>query len=232
MPKKWEYRYRGKRGRRPLFISLCLLVWLVTISVGVSHQSYHYEKQINVQKKSALFDANHDPLQSELSTADPITLIESDYTWRMYPRAEYQIAARVLHSKQYEDWQAGFSPIDLALGWGMMSDPTVDKWVEVYQENRWYFYRMQKNAPLTLEDVRNSSANVHIIPATAELAALIQGLRPNDVVLMEGKLVDVEVDKSGERYNFKTSLSRFDSEDNSCEIFYVERIMLDHSASE
>jgi hypothetical protein len=107
----------------------------------------------------------------------------------------------------------------------MMGDPAVDRWVEVRQENRWYFYRKQANAPLSLEDIRNSSANVHIIPATEELAAVIQGLRPNDFVLMEGKLVDVEVDNLGEIFHFQTSLTRSDSEDNSCEIFFVESVL-------
>jgi hypothetical protein len=27
---------------------------------------------------------------------------------------------------EYDDWQAAFTPIDLALGWGKLSNPAVD----------------------------------------------------------------------------------------------------------
>lgn len=189
--------------------------------------AYHkdgQEKQAISAKKTAVLEPGFLPNQFELETADPITLVKSGYIWQMYPRAGYQIMARVLQSKTYVDWQATFSPVDLALGWGMMSDPAVDRWVEVWQEDRWYFYRKEKGAPFSLEDIRVSSANVHIIPANDEVATIIQSLQPNDIILLEGKLVDVEVDKLGELFQFQTSLTRFDSEDNSCEIFYVERI--------
>lgn len=209
-----------------------LLVGLIFLVVGVFRPYAVYQKGDGSQKRSARLNINHNPFQSDLSTADPITIVKQDYTWRLLPRAGYQITARVLHSKQYEDWQADFSPVDLALGWGFMSDPDVDRWVEVRQEDRWYFYTKQGNAPFSLDDIRNSSANVHIIPATEALTAVIEELRPNDMVVMEGKLVDVEVDKSGEQFHFQTSLSRFDSADNSCEIFYVERIILGSEVTE
>jgi hypothetical protein len=71
-------------------------------------------------------DATAVPLQKELPTAEPIVLDSRGYTWRIYPRAEYRIVARVIGSKSYWDWQSQFSPLDLALGWGQMSDPAVE----------------------------------------------------------------------------------------------------------
>ena len=177
-------------------------------------------------KWGARLNVDYAPLQLEIDSAEPLMFVRQDYTWRVIPRAGYRISARVLQRTVYDDWQADFSPVDLALGWGFMSDPAVDKWVDVRQADRWYFYRKDKNAPFSLDDIRSSSANVHIIPADEAVAAVVRELRPNDVVLMDGKLVDVEVERFGERFHFQTSLTRMDSDDNSCEIFYVERVIV------
>src|SRR5690606_16765682 len=58
----------------------------------------------------------------------PIVLETDGANWELIPRAGYRIMARVLHSKQYDDWQASLSPVDLALGWGMLSEPRIDNW--------------------------------------------------------------------------------------------------------
>ena len=225
MPVNRNKIQRGRGSRQAFFVRLVLLASLILPTVGVHHFLSYDENAGNQWEKDRVI-AKSDPLQSILETADPITLEKSGAIWRMIPRADYQITARVLHSMGYEDWQADFTPVDLALGWGKMSDPAVDRWIEWRQADRWYFYRRQKNSPLSMEDIRNFSANVHIIPATEELAAQLQQLRPNDTVLMEGKLVDVEVDRQGQMVRFQTSLSRSDSADNSCEIFYVERLTI------
>jgi hypothetical protein len=183
-------------------------------------------KRSAVAKKSARLAAAYFPHQSDLDEVEPLTFGRLDFTWRVYPKAGYRISARILQITKYDDWQAEFSPVDMALGWGLMSDPEVDRWVDVQQADRWYFYRKAKDAPFSLEEVRNSSANVHIIPADDSVAAVVEGLTPNDMVLMEGKLVDVEIDRFGELFEFNTSLTRLDSDEDSCEIFYVERVVV------
>lgn len=169
-------------------------------------------------------------LSGQKSTA-PITLEREGYSWRMLPRADYQIAARVLQRTQYDDWQAAFSPVDLALGWGEISKTRVDRWIEWRQDDRWYYYRLRKRglwgSPFSTEYVREHSANVHVIPATGQVASALQALEPDTLVVMEGKLVDVEATKDGAVQHFTTSLSRTDRGDASCEIMYVERLVLD-----
>ena len=119
----------------------------------------------------------------------------------MVPRADYRIAARVLQSKHYDDWQAAFAPIDLALGWGKISEPQTDRWIEWRQSNRWYYYRLRRlqlfGGSLSAEYIRAHSANVHIVPATTMLASALQQLERNSFVLLEGKLVDVEARRDG-----------------------------------
>ena len=176
-----------------------------------------------------------DPLQTPLSSSEPvtpITLEKAGATWRMTPRAEYRVAARVLNSRRYHDWQARFTPVDLALGWGKVSESRADRWVEWRQSDRWYYYRLRRSpllggvlTSLSPEYVREHSANVHVVPATAKVESALKTVERNSLVLMEGKLVDVEAEKDGAIQRFSTSLSRSDGGDGSCEIMYVERLV-------
>jgi hypothetical protein len=171
-----------------------------------------------------------DPVQSTWEAiAPPILLEKNGYIWWMYPRADYQIEARVLHSQEYDDWQAIFSPVDVALGWGKISDPAVDRWINWKQGDRWYHYNWSLDAPVTGNYISEHSANVHVIPASDNLAAVIRSLEPNDVVRMEGILVDVEAGAVNEPVlqTFQTSLTRSDSGDASCEILYMHLLEVD-----
>ena len=174
---------------------------------------------------------SHEPVQSLLSApelAASITLEHADMIWQMFPQAEYRIAARVLQSTRYDDWQAVFTPIDLALGWGKIGEPPIDKWIDWQQSERWYYYRLHRRlgkTPFPRDYVVQHSANVHVIPANANIAAGLQYLQVNDLVFMEGMLVNVEVNNGYTVRKYSTSLTRADKGDASCEIMYVERLV-------
>jgi hypothetical protein len=173
-----------------------------------------------------VIDATAVPVQRDLPTAEPIILDSRGYTWRMVPRAEYRIAARVIGSKSYWDRQSRFAPLDLALGWGRMSDPAVDDWITWRQSGRAYRYSWTGRLPFEDTTIRDHSANVHVIPAGANLSLALKRLRPNDVVLMEGLLVDVEGGRGSETQLVRTSLTRTDSGAGACEILYVQRLVV------
>jgi hypothetical protein len=172
------------------------------------------------------------PRQLELAVAEaaPIVWQQGNFTWTVTPRARYRIAGRVLSHHDYDqDWQSEIAPLDLALAWGELSDPQVDQWIEWWQDGRWYRYRWLENSPYQGEAINQRSANVHIIPATAKIAAALKRLQTNDRVLLEGYLVDVAAHKSGETiiWQLNTSLSRSDTGDGACEILYVRQVVLD-----
>jgi hypothetical protein len=169
------------------------------------------------------------PQQTMLVAAESIVLEKEGIVLKILPRARYEITARVLHSQPYSDWQATFVPVDVALGWGRIGNPVVDKGIEWWQEGRWYFYQ-PRNTSLSKKYIREHSANVHPIPASEMVAAALRQLKVNDMVVMSGLLVDVEADYAGHTYQFFTSLTRLDEGDASCEIFYVERIVVNGTA--
>ena len=49
----------------------------------------------------------------------------------------------------------------------------------------------------------------------------------NKIVLLEGKLVDINANNGQGKWWNQTSLSRSDSGDGACEIMYVEKLILD-----
>ncbi len=137
-------------------------------------------------------------------------------------RAKISLRARVLSTERYWlDRGSRLSPVDLALGWGAMSDQAVLERISVTQGGRWYFTRYELPAPVSDQDIILNSSNMHMIPSRPYVEKKLKKLRRGDLVELHGYLVDVD-HASG--WHWRTSLSRSDTGNGSCEIFYVEEI--------
>jgi len=131
----------------------------------------------------------------------------------------------VLSREDYR-WDAGadLAPMDLALGWGSMSDQAVLDRIEISQGARWYYTRYDYPAPLAERDIVRQSGNMHLVPASPAVLGRLREVRRGDLVWLRGYLVDAD-HESG--FQWRTSLSRDDSGDGACELFYVERIIIE-----
>ncbi|WP_413580702.1 hypothetical protein [Bdellovibrio sp. HCB288] len=137
------------------------------------------------------------------------------------PMAHYKIRARVLSTNRYWfDPGAAISPIDLALGWGPMSDSRVLNELSIGQSLRYYHVRW-KNPPIAETEILRHSANVHLIPANAMVKDLLFTLREGNLIELNGSLVVVSSKNGGE---WRTSLSRDDRGAGACELMYVTTI--------
>ena len=141
------------------------------------------------------------------------------------PRADFRIRARVLSRENYY-WgdDAGRAPVDLALGWGVMSDQAVLDRIEITQGGRWYFTRYDYPAPLPDQDIIRHSGNMHMIPANDWVRDKLKSIRAGQLIQARGRLVDVD-HESG--FYWRTSLTRNDTGGGSCELFYVEQIFIE-----
>lgn len=160
------------------------------------------------------------PKQQPVSGSEVLLL--EDY--RLARRAVFEIESRVLSRKKY--WwgdESDLSPLDLALGWGVMSDQSVLDRIEIRQSGRWYFTRYDHPAPASDHEIINNSSNMHIIPADNRVWSKLKQLRRGSIVRLKGYLVDVS-NESG--FHWQTSLRRDDTGNGSCEIFYVEQIQI------
>lgn len=137
-------------------------------------------------------------------------------------RARFDIEARVLSTERYRmGISADLAPLDLALGWGVMSDQAVVDQLQVSQGARWYILRWGQQAPAPEREVMRSSSNMHIIPADDTVRKQAFALRAGEFVRLAGYLVDAQ-GPGGFRWG--TSLSRDDTGDGACELFLVESV--------
>jgi len=162
------------------------------------------------------------PLQPEQVDVPPTTLAEQG-DFQLSGVARYTICARVLGTKRYWDAPGSdLSPIDVALGWGPMSDQAVLDRLGFSMGNRFFFYQWQGTPPCPPGEIMRHAANHHVISATAEVKRAIRGLREGEVVALRGWLVDVT---GPEGFHWNTSRRRDDSGKGACEIFYVEELL-------
>jgi hypothetical protein len=139
------------------------------------------------------------------------------------PLATYDITARVLSVKRYPngtDRFADVSSVDLALGWGRMADRDLLEQLNVRQDGRWYFVKW-RGLPLTAEQVIESSANTHILPASPKIAEKLAGVKAGDVVTLRGYLVNT---RGSDGWTWASSVTRTDTGGGSCESVWVEDV--------
>lgn len=139
--------------------------------------------------------------------------------WTLTVRATYQLKARVLAREPYHfDALADLVPEDLALGWGPMSDNSALRTIDISQSNRFYYWRASGATPLARETIISHSANTHVIPQTPAIARILARLRPGEVIVLSGELVDAVRDDGA---TIRTSLVRTDTGAGACELMLV-----------
>lgn len=162
--------------------------------------------------------APNDPIQEKITSAQ-VHLVGK---YAVRPVARFEVEARVLGAERYRfDRGAALSPVDLALGWGPMSDQAILDQIQISQGGRFYRWRV-KDYPIPRRQIIEHSANMHMIPANDEIRKDLLAVRAGEIVRFEGYLV-VASSQDGSLWN--TSLTRTDSGDGACELVWIESIM-------
>lgn len=139
--------------------------------------------------------------------------------YQLKPLAAFALDARVLHRKVYRwDRQAALVPVDLALGWGPMSDQHVLDQVTITQSMRFYWFEYKLPPPISKEEIISHSTNVHIIPATPAISSECKSLRTGTLVHLSGDLVEATGPGIG---TWRSSLSRTDTGNGACELMFI-----------
>jgi hypothetical protein len=160
--------------------------------------------------------AADDPLQSDLEAPQVLTRGE----FQVIGQARFSAEVRVLGRERYRlGALADVSPLDIAVGWGPMSDSAVLADLDIRQSGRFYFWQYQDEPPIPTEAIESHSANWHLVPANSTIWRKLRGLRVGDVVKLEGMLVNLE----NSDVTMSTSLRRDDTGAGACEIVYVQK---------
>lgn len=191
--------------------------WKTLLVIGlIAYGSYHTWHGRAVTHGPGVIAAS-DPIQSEISRAAPI----EKNGYQLTPLAEFQAEARVLSSDSYHlDRESDLASVDLALGWGHMSDEAILKNIQISQSGRFYFWHTDQFR-IPREEIETHSANMHMIPADSSVESALKSVRPGQVVNFSGYLVEA---RATDGWRWKSSLSRNDTGNGSCELVYVKSL--------
>lgn len=135
------------------------------------------------------------------------------------PMADFDITARVLSKERY--WlgtESELAPVDLALGWGPMSDDKVLSELKISQRNRWFYWNCRKY-PIPRDQIEHNAANMHLIPADDDIGSKIKGVKVGSLVRFKGHLVRVN---RPDGWHWESSMSRTDTGNHACEVVFVK----------
>lgn len=144
--------------------------------------------------------------------------------WKLQPLASFTVEARVLGKTAYtKDFAATISTYDLALGWGVMSDPAMLEKFSITQSDRYYQWRYWSKIPLDDREIKNHSANMHLIPADDTILEKLHALPTGALIRIEGYLVEARHPRASKIW--RSSLSRDDEGEGACEILYATSLI-------
>lgn len=142
---------------------------------------------------------------------------------KLNPFAKIDLEARVLSKKKYyEDREAKFSPYDIVLGWGPMSDERNLDQILIKQADRYYYWEMIQPS-ISIHEIRTHTANVRFITPDEEKTEQLANLRIGQVIRVKGYLVDVASD---EGWKIKSSTERSDSGKEGTEIIWINEFTI------
>jgi len=189
----------------------------IALIAGTLFAISHYATTRPVEHAGGILVAE-DPAQTDPDATAPI----EDEGFVLQPRARFVADARVLSSERYHLGKlADVAPLDIAVGWGPMSDSAVLARLDISQGNRFYYWHYDDDPPIPREAIETHSANWHLVPANDSIWHALRRIRVGDVVHLEGLLVDID---SGEGRVMRTSTTRDDTGAGACEIIYVEAV--------
>ncbi|NLN45157.1 MAG: hypothetical protein GX153_01125 [Clostridiaceae bacterium] len=161
------------------------------------------------------------PVQKNHAAPEVILYEGREGTVHIRLLADYKVTAAVKGKQTYSaDTASQVSPMDLVLAWGIMNQPDVETHISYSQSGRWYQIRYGPDIPVNASYITENTANVHLIPASDQIASRMADIRVNDWVTLEGQLAQVVFQEG----TWTSSLTRSDAGDGACEILYVTRI--------
>jgi hypothetical protein len=164
-------------------------------------------------------NALKEPVQAE-PRGEPFVETRGRLSFRVTPRAAYDVSARVGATERYRSGASGaLIPWDFVLTWGAAAREPAWSHISYLQTGRFYNWRCDDM--LEPGYVASHTANTHLIPASSQIASALAHVRRGDVVRLEGDLVDVDGPGG---FAWRTSLTRTDTGPGACETLYVRAV--------
>ncbi len=206
---------------RPLALVACIVIiaFLVLIFTTVDDPISRPSDGVAVSTQS-------DPEQLADSTTilDPVTIGSATYKFTV--KAAYQVSGVLVSKHNYPHGaMSKLAPYDYAIAWGKTLD-----WLphlKFSQASRYCFFKYKLSSPVDRSYVDKHASNNHLIPATPNLRKAFRTAKKNDLVRVDGYLVNVDETRKGKKIpTWTTSTKRDDIGMGACEIIYVTRLQI------
>lgn len=143
-----------------------------------------------------------------------------DFTYS--PLTSFTAEARVLAaSKFYFDQKARISPMTVVIGWGVMSDESVYKQMDIWLDNRTYKWQAE-DLQIPKYEVENNTMSLHLIPDNDVIGRDLAKIRNGDLVEISGFVVNV---KKSSGWKWMTATSKNKNEESG-KIVYIKTFKL------
>ena len=156
---------------------------------------------------------------------EPFHLSDGGWEFTVTPLARYVLRGVVVSRENYGwGWSGGLAPCDVAMAWGELAEGGAWRKLDWSQDGRWFFWRWTGAQPFPTATVVRSASNTHVVPANPNLKRAARSLGKGDVAELSGELIRIEGRRGGELVTWRSSLSREDTGDGSCELLYLRRL--------
>jgi len=192
-----------------------MIRWLAIALIALGAWQWWGHREI--QRPPGVVAAS-EPEQHDIAS-DPPRFQKNRYA--LTALASFTLTARVLGVEHYYlDRGSDLVPVDLALGWGPMSDSGILSRISISQGGRFYYWRVNE-FPIPRRDIEVHSANMHLIPASSAVEKEIKRVHVGSIVRIDGYLVEA---RAGDGWRWVSSLTREDTGVGACELIWVEKI--------
>lgn len=167
----------------------------------------------------------NDPVQVMLPKPQFARITNRQGTFYLKLLAQYRLCGKIATAERYYlGWDGALSPLDLGICWGIIPLPENYSTLNFSTGHRFCYFRLKPDSPLDPTYVISHMSNNHLIPARDNLRKALLSLKEGQLVLLEGYLVEVSGFFKERPVNWGTSLTRDDSGNHACELFYVTRV--------
>ena len=173
-------------------------------------------------------DLSQDPVQTPYASEESILKNVKDGSFALIRVAQYKVNGCVISKEYYSDgWDSLICPVDLLIVWGKLADPGYRRDITFTHGNRWYHYKWKEGNLVDLAYIITHSSNNHILPANGNIYRAIKQIKKKDQIVLEGFLVNVKGTFKNRPVSWNTSLTRTDTGNGSCELFYVSKVRIE-----
>jgi hypothetical protein len=171
---------------------------------------------------ASAIDVFSSPRQESIDQPSPIRREIDGFDLKIVLKARYTLSGIVVGTERYRMGMTGkLVPYDVAVVWGKLVEQDRYRRISWSQDDRWYVWRLERDAGFGTDMIIRNSSNNHLIPANDNLRKAIGLLKQGERAEIRGFLVEVEGKKGNSWYRWSSSLSREDSGSGSCEVIYL-----------